>query len=147
MMWDEEYLYLGVKVIDDVIYNKNGKADHEDDAIEVYIDGDNHKGTSYNEFDKQFVYHYMPEDSISPNYRFRLNDEGYTCELRIPWSAVGSGVTPSANMKIGIDVDNVDNDTLYGNGGSRSGVLSLYGAADSWANPSIFSTATLLPKK
>lgn len=147
MMWDEEYLYLGVRVVDDVIYNKNGTADHEDDAIEIYIDGDNHKGKSYNEVDKQFVYHYMPEDSISPNYKFRLTDEGYTCELRIPWSAVGTGVTPSANMKIGIDVDNVDNDTLYGTGGGRSGVLSLYGAADSWANPSIFSTATLLPKK
>ena len=38
VLWDNTYLYVGMKVMDDTLYNDSTYV-HEDDSVEIYIDG------------------------------------------------------------------------------------------------------------
>ncbi len=135
-MWDDEYLYIAVKVVDDIIYIGNSTI-YNNDNIEVYIDGNNHKGKSYDEFDKQYCWHVNPEYDTKDS-KFRLNAEGYTAEVRIPWKELNIDITKI--NEIGFDIDMVDNDTLYGDNGSRSGAIGWHGTSQDWTDPSVFAT-------
>ena len=47
-LWNWEYLYVLVEVKDDALTNDSGGGDNKwnDDSVEVYVDGDNSKGSS-----------------------------------------------------------------------------------------------------
>ena len=138
-MWDEEYLYVAVKAVDDIVYNGSSTS-HQNDCIEIYMDGDNCKGKSYNDHDKQYVF-VADTAAAKKNAIFTRMQDGYTAELRIPWSELG--VTPSENMNVGFDIDCVDNDSQYISDGPRKGAIVWNGTADNWSNPSVFSTIVL----
>jgi hypothetical protein len=68
MMWDSNYLYYFVKVWDDTLM-RDGNGDYNDDQLELYIDGDNSHGTTYDRVnDFQFAFAYQnagqPLDAI-----------------------------------------------------------------------------------
>ncbi|MBE7445851.1 MAG: Ig-like domain-containing protein [Planctomycetia bacterium] len=54
VLWDTTYLYVGMKVLDDTLYNDSAYV-HEDDSVEIYIDGDHNHGTTYDSYDRQFI--------------------------------------------------------------------------------------------
>jgi hypothetical protein len=117
---DTNYLYFAAKVIDP-----------HDNFIEIFIDGDNNKGSTYDSFDRSF--------KIGPNKPLEAGsgqsiegvraqvvntDEGYTVEVAVPWS--GLGITPQNRMSVGFDIahkatvwsGNLDNVTTTENFGN-----------------------------
>lgn len=143
-MWDENYLYVAVRVIDSTLNNDSTDIWH-DDSVEIYIDGNHNHGTSYDSFDRQFIVGYS-DNAIFSNQSTTgvLHDsftlpasDGYSVELAIPWSNIG--ITPSDGITIGFDVAiNDDN-----NGGNRNSQLVWDGASNNYNNTSSFGDLVL----
>ncbi|MNI11481.1 Endo-1,4-beta-xylanase A precursor [compost metagenome] len=142
-LWDNTYLYVGVKVIDGNLYNTSVQP-YYDDSIEIYIDSNNNKGATYDSYDQQYVKGWNDStlwlQRVMPNgvlHGWAPIPGGYSVELAIPWSTLG--LTPSAGMTIGFDVAN--NDTDDGNG--RQSQLMWAGTNDNWTNTSAFGNLQL----
>lgn len=142
--WNNTYLYVGANVLDGSLHNDSPTLPWEDDSFEVYIDGNNNKGTSYDANDRQIVKAYNSSTvwANGNNTSGILHATapitgGYSVELAIPWSNIG--VTPSANMQIGFDVGTNDDD----NGGNRESQLMWNGDGNNWTSTANFGTLTL----
>jgi len=141
--WDDNYLYVFGKVTDDALVNDSASP-WQDDSFELYLDGGNEKGTSYDANDYQLVFRY--NDPIAYNVSGGVNNPvgvdfvmvptnlGYNVEIRVSWAFIG--VPPIAHGgKIGVDVHVNDDD----DGGLRDKNISwndLQGLA--YTNPSMF---------
>ncbi|MFD2332580.1 sugar-binding protein [Cohnella sp. GCM10020058] len=143
VLWDSTYLYVGVKVLDGQLHNTS-ELPYYDDSVEVYIDSNNNKGTTYDSHDQQFVKGW--NDSALWLQKMMASGTlhgwapitgGYTVELAIPWSSLG--LTPAAGLTIGFDVANNDTDT----GTGRESQLMWAGTNDNWTNTSAFGSLTL----
>ncbi|MCM5663883.1 LamG-like jellyroll fold domain-containing protein [Galbibacter mesophilus] len=113
VLWDNNYLYVGVRVLDDNLVNDSDDV-FQDDAVEIYIDPEN-DGGSYGPFDFQLIKGYNDEGlfSLKPFNGEILHkttniDGGYVVEMAIPWS--GLGTLPGNNKTIGLDVGFDDDD-------------------------------------
>ncbi len=139
--WDENGLYFFISVTDDDLHNDSDQW-YEDDGIEIYIDSDNSKNTTYGPDDHQLTIGWnngnLIEDTknnIGEGATVVVvdTDNGYDAEVSIPWSALS--ITPSAGQFIGLDIHLIDDDE----GGPRSGKLSWYSQIDeSFRDPSLF---------
>ncbi len=139
LMWDEENLYIGVKVLDDVIFTENGTSFYED-CIEIYIDGDNNKGKRYDEHDAQLIF--VPSENYDDARRkYKILDDGYSMEIVLPWKDFR--VSPKAGDSVGFDIDCGDNDNLYTDK-RRTGVIGFNGTMNNWASTEDYSTVTLV---
>jgi xyloglucan-specific exo-beta-1,4-glucanase len=146
-LWDNNNLYLWVRVFDDYKVNDSGTAVHKDDSIEIYIDADNSKLVEYDGInDYQYIFRW--NDTTA--YETKLNKtagitfaqatltDGYRMEIQIPWSTLG--VTPGTGVKIGFEAQINDDD----DGGERDGKKAWWGIDDTaWSDPSKFGTARL----
>ncbi len=137
LMWDEENLYVGVKVKDKVIYTDH-VTDYVNDCIEVFIDGNNTKGDSYDRNCAQLIY---VANGKSPFAPIKVTEDGYTMEIKIPWSNVG--IAPTAGHLFGLDIDNVNNDGALTNN-ERGGVIGFNGTISDWCNPKPWTTFELV---
>ncbi|MFB9327118.1 sugar-binding protein [Paenibacillus aurantiacus] len=142
-LWDDNYLYVGVDVIDGNLYN-TATLPYYDDSIEIYIDGNNNKAATYDSKDRQYVKGW--NDSTLWEQGGRTNGVlhgwaarpgGYSVELAIPWSSLG--ITPTSGMTIGFDVAGNDTD----NGSGRQSQQMWAGTNDNWTNTSAFGTLVL----
>ncbi|ONI43848.1 hypothetical protein AN641_01315 [Candidatus Epulonipiscioides gigas] len=103
-MWDEDYLYILSEVKDkDVFINQT--AHQNGDNIDIYLDGDNKKNTTYDTNDKMIKV--MPDGTLSTSVTgvtlsSYKNNDGYTIQTKIPWSLVS--VTPEIDKIIGFDI-------------------------------------------
>jgi len=127
VLWDETYLYLGVKVIDSKIVTSNSNA-WDNDGIELYFDM-NHNGGTYDASDRQWIKVLNSTNiwqkigaiggavttSSSVKSASQLNADGYSIELAIPWTILG--VTPNTTDLYGFDiaVDDCDGSTTRDN--------------------------------
>lgn len=144
-LWDANYLYVGVKVLDANLQNDTGAPDlWQDDSVEVYIDPTKAGGTTYNSQDRQFVQGWnsnalveIHNNTTGVLHAWGSIAGGYTIEFGIPWTNLG--VTPSTNMNLAIDVGNNDDD----NGAGREGQLMWNGTANNYLDPSGFAAAIL----
>ena len=159
-MWDDANLYFWIEVYDDMLI-RDGTGNHEDDGVELYIDGDNSKGTTYdgaNDF--QFALRYSGDDAIvSPVHltgssesnpadlsgiqqAAALHDSahgGMIIELAIPHSV--TQIPPADGSLFGFELDYNDDD---GDTGSRDTKLKTVSKGDdTWQNPSMMGTAML----
>jgi hypothetical protein len=143
VLWDSTYLYVGMKVLDDNPYNDSTYV-HEDDSVEIYIDGDHNHGTTYDNYDRQFVKGW--NDSILVEQHGKTTGVlhgwapipgGYNVELAIPWSNLG--ITPTAGMTLGFSVGYNDDD----NGAGRDGQAVWIGTANNWLDTSAFGGIVL----
>ena len=146
--WDDTALYLFVDVQDDTQVNDSENA-WEDDAVEVYIDADNSKGTSYDGTnDAQYVFRWddtavnvggaFPDATTDVTFAMPEADDGYHFEVAFPWSTLG--VTPAEGSLVGLDVHVIDDD----DGDGREAKKSWMAASDNaWQNPSLFGTIEL----
>ncbi|MCK9861450.1 endo-1,4-beta-xylanase [Paenibacillus sp. ATY16] len=94
-LWDSRYLYLTVDVTDP---STNGN-----DAVEVFIDGNNGKTTSYEADDKKYTFRRSGANPSKPaDYKAVKLADGYRIEAAIPVDGL------SLNNKLGFDVRIVD---------------------------------------
>ena len=128
--WDASYLYVGVKVRDDIyVQYATGAEIYKGDSIELLIDsnlmGDFYaKYLSSDDFQLGISPGYETTSGPSEAYLWypsnvagsrdvveiatELEDDLYRVEFKIPWSMIG--VTPYAGMRLGFAIAISDND-------------------------------------
>jgi hypothetical protein len=161
---DEEYLYVAAKITDDKVRSgENLGCDvWNDDSIEVYIDGGNEKGNTYDVNDAQItigadVIDVEPDVKVlagllggcvgitqGPQTETIATGEetadGWNVEIAIPLENAGWKIKPADGARIGFNIQYNDDD----NGGDRDFKL-IWSAEevklgeDSWENPSRFA--------
>ena len=141
-MWDEYNLYFFVSVYDDTLRTDNADPSNND-AIELYFDGDNSKNdetTGYDTNDNQMRFVYMGDEWHAPNseYAFHKTNLGYNFELKIPVNDLI--FKPSVNKLIGFDIQVNDNDEGIQNTVYRWWCDDL----ESMQNPGLWGTAKLV---
>jgi Carbohydrate family 9 binding domain-like/Secretion system C-terminal sorting domain len=135
-------LYIGAKVIDANLFN-NSTSFWNGDAVEIYIDVNYNRSTTYQGKDNQIieaynnssVYTQIPLSGLL--HAWAPVTGGYAVELAIPWSQLG--LTPTSGLKIGFDIGNDDDD----NGAGRIGQAVWSGTINNYQNTSAFGTLTL----
>jgi endo-1,4-beta-D-glucanase Y len=146
-LWDDTYLYILADITDDVKISESTNA-YDDDGVEVYIDINNDKATTYGTNDFQYTFGWNKGTTVSVlpagrsvagiTYTAVARTGGYIIEARIPWATIQG--TPAAGQLVGIDFMINDDD----DNGVRDGKLSWNAATDNaWQDPSLFGTAIL----
>jgi hypothetical protein len=144
--WDDANLYLLVVVVDDELHTDNSADIWTDDGIEIYLDINNDKATSYGADDYQYCFRY--NDAVI--YETKHNKvEGVTMaqvagsggvvyEIKVPWSTLG-GTNIANGAKLGFDIHLNDDD-----GGVRDGKMAWVAINDqSYLDPSKLGTVVL----
>ncbi|HPR31595.1 MAG TPA: sugar-binding protein [Prolixibacteraceae bacterium] len=143
-LWDTDNLYVLVDVRDDMKINDSQEV-WQDDAVEVYIDINNDKLTSYGPTDYQYTFRWndpvLHANGPSEGISFSLvgTSVGYLLEVAFPWHTLGLE-EPASHVLLGLDIHTHDDD----DGGERDNKKSWFATDDqSWNNPSLFATAQL----
>ena len=143
VLWDEENLYVLAEVKDAVL-NKDASDAWEQDSIEVFIDENNAKASSYEDDDKQYRISYVNELSFNGTKCVAENvtsdvfvtEDGYRVVAAFKWT----DIAPAAGAKVGFDVQINDADTS----GKRVGTLNWAdNTGNGWSSPSVFGTIVL----
>jgi hypothetical protein len=142
-------LYLLVEVGDGTRTNDSGTTWWDDDVVEIFIDGNNSKGFSYDNVD-DFQYGFRWNDPVVKTGSNSVANTtgiassmyatatGYILEVSIPWSTIG--FTPAVGKVIGLDIGVDDDD----NGGAKEAQLASFATNGSaWTNPGVFGTVPL----
>lgn len=146
-LWDNTYLYIWADVTDDTQKNDSQNS-YDDDCIEVYVDADNAKASTYDANDVQYSFGWndgttvgtIPSSYSKTGVSYSSVDKtgGYIIEARIPWTALQA--TPAVGKVLGMDFMINDDD----DGSGRDGKLSWNAATDdAWQNASLFGIAVL----
>jgi hypothetical protein len=146
-LWDDTYLYVLADVSDDVLVNESTNV-YDDDGVEVYVDINNDKATTYGANDVQYSFGWNDGTTVGSlpagrstsgiTYAAVARTGGYVVETRIPWSTLQG--SPAIGQLVGMDFMINDDD----DGGTRDGKLSWNSTTDdAWENPSLFGTAIL----
>ena len=145
--YDAENLYLLIEV-NDADFSINSPDIQDRDGIEIFIDGDNSGGNSYdgeNDFHYVFPLGSMEFEELSfgatqgveIDLRTRLGT--YALEVAIPWSTIG--ISPTEGTTFGFNIYVNDNDRR--SGGGRQARLSWQARSnDAATNPGVFGTIT-----
>jgi hypothetical protein len=142
VLWDANYLYVGVKVLDATL-NSDSPDPWNNDGVEIFIDANNNKLSSYDGHDNQFIISYNNSSLFSKvaisgvQHAYTAISGGYSVEAAIPWSQLG--LTPAAGLTIGFDVGYDDDD----NGGDRDGQAVWYGDINDYQSTSAFGSVVL----
>jgi endo-1,4-beta-xylanase len=119
LLWDDEYLYALIEVTDSTL-NDASTVVHEQDSVEVFLDQNNGKTTSYESDDGQYrvnfknTVSYNGGDTERFQSRTRVYPGGYAVEMALPLYAV----KPEAGTLMGFDVQINNADAS----GSRTGI-------------------------
>lgn len=144
VLWDNNNLYVLVRVKDPVLNSSSSDA-HEKDSVEIFVDETNSKQTTYGTGMGQYRVNYLNEKSFNPGSISagfesfaKVVDGGYYIETKIPFKAS----TPAASQVIGFDLQINDAKAAGGrqdiimwhdvtgqsyNNGSQWGVVTLLG--------------------
>ena len=153
-LWDEEYLYVLVNVIDEaLVQDSDPSQGWLDDRVEIYVDGDNAKGATTDDNDYQYNFRWNFGDVETPvewynsprslqgvEYGVATTNSGYLVEARIPWSTM-TGDIPQEDQLIGTDVMIDDDD----DGGGGDTQLRWFTETVDPHVPSEWGTAVLVP--
>jgi hypothetical protein len=143
VLWDNTNLYIGAKVLDANLFADSPNL-WDDDAVEIYIDANYNKLSSYDGSDNQIIKGYnnsaiFTKLSIAGlQHATTTIPGGYTVELAIPWSQLGI-TAPTSGTNLGFDIGYDDDD----NGGARDGQAVWNGTSNNYQNTSGFGTLTL----
>ncbi len=145
-MWDEDNLYLFVKVYDEEKDGSEKASPWMSDCVELFIDGGNEKASSYDDNDIQWrwVYGEAPggEDNASNgpgNFAFGDFNMGYNLEIAISQEELTQFQLVN-DTEIGFEISNADRDAGEGQQSVRH-----WWTTDglTWSDPSLFGTAVL----
>lgn len=116
VLWDNENLYVLTQVSDSQL-DKSSPNPWEQDSVEVFVDENNGKTSSYENEDGQYRVNFANETSFNPGSiadgfesATHVSGNSYIVEMKIPLKTI----KPGNNTKIGFDVQIND-----GNGGAR----------------------------
>ncbi len=148
VLWDSTYLYVGVKVLDINLYHdsrSSGLQLFDDDSVEIAIDGDHNRGTTYDSYDRYFLkgWNNAGLDGFNQNgvlHGWATISGGYSIEIAIPWSNLG--IIPTPGMTIGFSVGYNDDD----NGEVREALVVWTGTANNWQDTSALRDIVLGPE-
>jgi hypothetical protein len=150
-LWDSQALYVLVDVTDDKPVNDSVEF-WLDDSVEVFIDADNSKSSTYGDNDYQYYFSWEGSRFIAASSQgeSRHNqiegvksvamptDKGYRFLITLPWSTLG--VTARPGTRIGFDVHVNDDD----DGGDRDTKLMWHTENDiAWQRPDALGTIEL----
>ncbi|MBN1894887.1 T9SS type A sorting domain-containing protein [bacterium] len=155
-MWDDDYLYLFISANDDT-FEATDQVGWKDDGFELWLDGDNSKGTAYdgvNDLGYGIVYTNDPDNPLIFNpvsewhmgttghlYGAAYSPLGVDFEIAIPMANLGT--VPAAGHLMGLDVDYNDDD----NGDLQDTKTKWFDITDnSWQNPSLMGTIELVDR-
>jgi hypothetical protein len=141
--WNADGFYFFGRVVDDSIYT-GAPNFYMNDCWEIYFDGGNEKGGSYDGNDVHWSYVYG-ESAGNPgpgargtDFEWVTTSNGYNFELVIPTDSLP--FVPAAGLVIGFEVQVDDND---GNG--RECMTKWWSESNfSWQQPVLFGTAELV---
>ncbi len=142
LLWDEEYLYAEITVIDDLL-NKDSANAYEHDSVEVFLNQNNEFSDSYQADDAQYRINFDNEQSFNGSNADNIEsstvitDNGYVVTLKIKLTDINA----TENTVIGLDLQvNEADDT-----GARVGVTTWFDTTGmGWSNPSVFGKALLV---
>lgn len=146
-VWDNSYLYAFVTVTDNTKQNDSQNS-YEDDAVEIYLDINNDKASTYGANDVQYTFGWNDGTTVGVlpsgrsttgiTYSAVSTPTGYVVEARIPWSTVQA--SPGENQLLGLEFMINDDD----NGGTRDKKIAWSSTTDNaWQDPSLFGVAKL----
>jgi len=144
--WDNKNLCIAVQVSDPKIIS-DSKYIWEDDAIEIFIDGNASKDDHYDEFDHHIVFA-LGKDSFSVigskklnvSYKKNIDEQGYFAEISVDWTSLG--IKPEEGKKFGFDVS-INNDD---DGQNREGQCTWSGDGYNWGKTENFGYLILTEK-
>jgi hypothetical protein len=142
VLWDSTYLYVGAKITDRSLFS-DSESPWDDDAVEIYVDGNGNKASSYDQFDRQFVCSFDKPIFESRGKvtgvvrKIVKTNAGFDLEMAIPWSNIG--IKPNLNQLIGFDISNTND--LDGNG--RDCIIFWKGNPMNWADTRGFGNVVL----
>ncbi len=145
VIWNSSSLFVLVDITDDTKVFDSEDIVWQDDAIEIYLDINNDKLSSYGENDYQYSFRHN-DATIHTNantagivFAEGSKTGGYIMEIQIPWATLGLLSAESGQLH-GFDIHVHDDD----DGGDRDAKLAWYTTVDeSYLNPSLFATAIL----
>ena len=152
-LWNWEALYVLAIVNDEALINDTPASLWQDDSVEVYVDGDNSKGSSVDNNDHQYTFrwntvveaptaiHHGDPSLVGVEYAVATTETGYLFEIKLPWmSIMGKPATP--DQLIGFDVWINDDDD---GGATRESQVSWYSTdGNGWQDPSVWGVAALV---
>ena len=120
-LWDSEYFYLFVDVVDEDLQNDSGES-WQDDSVEIYFDIGNEKAGSYGADDYQYraawnteapeiqEYHHGSRSLPGVEFVILETDVGYTLEIKFPWDSlvVEGDIAVGDLMGFGVKVNDDD---------------------------------------
>jgi hypothetical protein len=133
--WDLTYLYVAIAIADDIRETPNsGPQISNNDAIEIFVDGNHTRSTTYGADDWQLVYSADQTKVASQGMvvswpagtheAWGGTSPAFTVEAAIPWSILGSiAVTPGRIVGFDLKLDDNDGDN---SDGTRERDLILY---------------------
>ena len=154
--YDAINLYVLVTVTDQKLVNSNS-AVYNDDGIEIYVDNGNTKTYSYNSNQFQYAFGWndtkvneyihnattgvefaQTNQGMLPGCKNNCTAQGYTMEVKIPWSTLGI-TNPTQDIFEGFEVMVNDNNT-----GTRNAKIAWTATTDNaWQEPSLFGSIIL----
>jgi hypothetical protein len=143
VLWDNTNLYIGARILDANLHSDSPDP-WEDDAVEVYIDANNNKLTTYDGRDNQVIKNYNKSTVFTKfaiaglQHAWAAVSGGYTIELAIPWSQLGIAA-PVQGTTLGFDIGYNDDD----NAGGREGQAVWNGTVNNYQNTSAFGSLVL----
>ena len=155
-LWDEDYLYLFISVVDDTLTDANLAATWQGDSVELWLDGDNSKADAYdgvNDLGMNWGFQDAPEDPMVFSGEWYLGTTGYLAktvktegglDLEVAVPMANLGIVPAPGHLMGLDVDWNDQDAPDG---TRDTKVKWFDATDnSWQNPSLMGTIELVER-
>ncbi|MDA3883823.1 MAG: glycosyl hydrolase family 8 [Bacteroidales bacterium] len=153
-LWDDTHVYIVLQIVDDNLSSDSGTEWYNDDGVEVFIDADNSKNSSYDavdDFQWGFVWNTTTVNAGGNNpgnstagidFVTTSTANGYNVEIAIPWSTIN--LTPSIGHIMGFDVAINDDD----GGGTRDNKIIWNATVDNgWQNPSLFGEVELIDEQ
>ncbi|HEX7072177.1 MAG TPA: sugar-binding protein [Rhodothermales bacterium] len=149
-MWNDAGLYVFVDVTDDELYGNESADTWRDDAVEVFLDGNNAKvERAYDSNDGQFTVGLNDTELTGAKGRPDMGDgvqfasnptaNGYAVEMAVPWASLE--LNPVVGALIGFEFQVNDDD----DGGDRDSKLTWFDATDNaWQWAHVFGTAMLV---
>lgn len=123
VLWDENYLYVLMEIKDELLSDKNSNP-WEQDSVEVFIDQNNGKTTSYEADDAQYRVNYRNVKSFNGGDEERFQSisrivlGGYWVQMAVPFTHI----KPEAGLILGFDVQINEADAT----GSRIGIRNWH---------------------
>lgn len=162
VLWDNSYLYVGVKADDTTLIN-NQSAGYwfDQDNINIFLDPALHRSGPFVSGDMQLGFVYRP-DSLTPEFHFgaalnnhsgkdekkilraiRQTASGWNLEIAVPWDMLG--IDPVVTKQLGINIGVTDryDDGAAGAVQTRNSYWSAFGSATFWNDTTGYGTLNL----